>query len=96
MGISPEYVLDRMEIYEISALFENRHLRHRETWEQSRMLSFVFAKSMGSKINGIRDIFSLPWDEETKKETIEEDYTQLDRLKAKAKWMIENGKFDTI
>lgn len=90
MGIAPDYVLDRMEIYEINALFENRYLRQRESWEQARMLSFVIAKSLGSKINGVRDIFSLPWDEETKRETIEADYSQLDRLKAMSQYIIKN------
>lgn len=91
LGISPGYVLDRMEMYEISALMDHKHLKHRESWEQARMVSFINARCAGAKIEDAKGLFSLPWDGEESKEKIEEDLAQFDRLKANAERMIEEG-----
>lgn len=92
LGIDPGYVLDRMEIYEVGALLDYQHLRNRDSWEQTRMQAFVAAKCAGAKINGIKEIFSLPWDKEEEKAQVQEsDYSQLPRLKALSQSIIESG-----
>ncbi|MCH5241789.1 MAG: hypothetical protein J1F67_05125 [Muribaculaceae bacterium] len=83
--------MDEMEVYEINALIENRHLRHRESWEQSRMLAFVIARCAGSKVQNVKEVFSLPWDNEVTREQREADYGEMDRLKAKAAALIASG-----
>lgn len=92
MGIDPGYVLDEMEFYEASALFSHRHLRCRESWEQARMLSFVTARCAGAKVKGLKDIFTLPWDEEEKSrlETRPATDEEEARLQAMARYIIQN------
>lgn len=94
MGIDPGYVLDRMEIYEMHALMEHRHQRHRESWEQTRMLAFIMANCAGAKLQELKDIFRLPWDDknddgEKPDTTITRE--DVERLSATARWMIEHG-----
>ena len=93
MGIAPGYVLDCMEVYEINALFANRHLRVKESWEQSRMNAFVTARCAGAQIKNVRDIFTLPWDKEDTKAPDKRPATEAEfaRLKGMAQYIIEKG-----
>lgn len=91
LGLDPGYVLDRMEMFEIRALLEHRHLRHKESWEQSRLTAFINARCSGAKIEKMEDLFALPWDKEKEKGNEDSDYSQLERLKAKAKAIEDSG-----
>lgn len=91
LGLDPGYVLDRMEMFEVRALMKNRHLRHKEAWEQTRVMAFINAKCSGAKIEKFEDLFTLPWDKEQEKGNEDPDYSQLERLKSKAKAIADSG-----
>ena len=61
-GIAPDYVMDRMEFYEIEALIENKWRKDRESWEQARVLGYVTAQSQSTKKIDPKKIIPLPWD----------------------------------
>ena len=68
-GISPTYVLDQIEIYEISALFKFSHYRFKESWEQARLVSYLIAQTHSSKKIKLEDIIKFRWDQQTPKDT---------------------------
>lgn len=97
MGIDPGYVLDRMEPCEMRALISHRDRRHRDSWEQTRMLSFTMANCAGAKLSEPSVLFRLPWDterdgaEEERRESQPMTQDDVDRLHALAQSFIENG-----
>ena len=50
-GIDPEYVLDRMDWYEIEALIENLWMRDKTSWEQTRTISYITAQCQSAKVD---------------------------------------------
>ena len=54
-----------MEFYEISALMQHSHHKHKEAWERARMLAYVMAQSRSSKRLKLTDICQFTWDEES-------------------------------
>jgi predicted transcriptional regulator len=42
-GLSPEYVLDKMQMYELEALISSLYQKNRESWEQTRLLAYILA-----------------------------------------------------
>ena len=55
------------------------------------MMAFVNARCAGSKVNEVKDIFSLPWDNDDPGAPAEADYSQMDRLKAMGQAILESG-----
>lgn len=64
LGIAPAYVLDEMQIYEITALIQHRDLKYREQWEMTRLLGYITAQSHTTKRIKITDIIKFSWDNE--------------------------------
>lgn len=61
-GLPPGYVLDEMETYEVSAIFERMHTRYRESWEQTRFLAYVIAQGNSRKKLKLKDLIEFPWE----------------------------------
>lgn len=96
LGIAPDYVLDRMQMYEVRALMEYQHYKSQEEWEQTRLLAYIQAQCNTKKKLKLADIIKFPWENENgngKHKATPEVMTdkELDRLKGKAQWMIDNG-----
>ena len=66
-GIAPDYVLDRMEWYEMEALIENLWMKNRETWEQTRTISFVTAQCQSTKKLDPKEMMPFTWDKNEEK-----------------------------
>ena len=43
-GLSPDYVLDKMQMYEVIATYYIYALNNRIGWEQSRMIAYIIAQ----------------------------------------------------
>ena len=56
--------MDQMEFYEIDVILETLHYRHRDSWEQTRMICYVLAQSNSTKTIKPTDIIRFPWDTE--------------------------------
>ena len=81
-GLPPGYVLDEMPPYEINAALSQIHLRHKESWEQTRMLCHIIAAVAGNKLKPT-DIIKFPWDKKDEDTVI--DAKDIERLKEKMK-----------
>lgn len=82
LGISPEYVLDRMEMYEVRVLLKNMHLKSKESWEQTRLMSYMTAQTNSTQKMEVKDIMTFPWEkEEAPEETQEERADVLEEMR---------------
>ena len=91
MGLSPEYVLDKIEWYEINSLLKYQYYSIIDNWEQARLIAFMIAQTNTKKKLKLQDIVPFVWDED---EEIEEGKpitkTEIDRLKARAQDYLSN------
>lgn len=81
-GISPDYVLDAMQMYEVQPLIQAMHLKHRDSWEQSRMIAYIIAQVNSRKKLSPTDIVRFVWDDNKETGISNED---IERLRQKAK-----------
>lgn len=83
-GLDPEYVLDKMQMYELEPLISNLHKKDRNSWEQARMIAYVIAQCNSTKKLKPTDIMQFTWDNDTTGETSISN-EDIKRLKEKAK-----------
>lgn len=89
-GISPEYFLDRMEVWELGPLLEGLFRARRDGWEQARFIAVTAANASDAKL-GYSDIH-LPWDDDDKKEAEEKpNAMDVERLRERVK-KLNDGK----
>ena len=63
-GVSPEYFMRRMSVAEVKDYIKGLNRRHRQTWEQTRLLCrFVYGAAGGKNFE-----MALPWDNEDEDE----------------------------
>lgn len=89
LGIAPDYVLDRMEMYEVNALIKNQYRRHKDDWEQARLIAYLIAQCNSKKRMKLTDIVQFPWEKKNVKDEI--DFEAIKRIRAKAHSMLENN-----
>lgn len=68
LGLSPKYVLDEIEIYEINSLIKHSYKRHKNQWEQARLISFLIAQTNSTKKLQLEDIIKFKWEKEQEEE----------------------------
>ena len=76
LGIDAEYVMDRMQMYEVSALMQYSYHKHKDEWEQARLVSFLIAQTNSSKKLKMEDIIKFSWEKEQEKEKDESSVTK--------------------
>lgn len=92
MGIAPDYVLDKMEMYEAKSLLNYSYYREQEQWEQTRLLAYITAQVNSTKKLKMTDIIKFQWEENQKENKAKlMDDSELQRLKAKAQAIIDNN-----
>lgn len=64
MGLPPEYVLDKMQLYEASAMLEYRHLKSKDNWEQTRWFGTLYANYHSKHRISADELISFPWEKE--------------------------------
>ncbi len=84
-GLSPSYVLDEIQTYEISALMKYSYYRHKEDWEQARLISYLIAQVNSNKKLKVTDIVKFPWESETDKDDTYISEEDIKMLSEKAK-----------
>ena len=72
-------------MYEVQPLITSMHLKHRDSWEQSRMIAYIIAQVNSRKKLNPTDIIKFAWDneEEMNKETSMSN-EDIERLRKKA------------
>ena len=76
----PDYVLDRMEWYEIEAVIKYQHYANIDDWEQTRLIAYVIAQTNSKKRLKLEDIIKFPWDSQYKTESQTISKTDIERL----------------
>ena len=76
LGMDAEYVMDRMQMYEVSALMEYSYHRHKDEWEQARLISYLIAQTNSSKKLRMEDIIKFSWEKNQKTENNNMDISQ--------------------
>ena len=72
-GVQPDYVLDRMNFYEIEALLENLWMKNKESWEQTRVQAYITAQTQSTKKIDMNDMMSFPWESDSQTDEITDD-----------------------
>ena len=94
----PDYVLDKMEMYEVRNAFKYQYYSHKNEWEQARLISYITAQVNSTKKLSITDIVTFPWEKDSDNLSIEEknEITDADikRLKEKAQQFLNHNKLN--
>lgn len=81
----PEYVLDKMEMYEIAAVMEYEYLAHKDDWEQARLVAYLVAQTNSTKSLKVTDIMQFYWEQQEEKKDTSVSDAEKERLQMKAK-----------
>ena len=84
-GVQPDYVLDRMNFYEIEALLDNLWMKNKESWEQTRIQAYITAQTQSTKKIDMNDMMSFPW--EKKVEKVEDTPEDIEMMRKEMKEM---------
>lgn len=84
-GVQPDYVLDRMNFYEIETLLENLWMKNKESWEQTRVQAYITAQTQSTKKIDMNDMMSFPW--EKKVEKVEDTPEDIEMMRKEMKEM---------
>lgn len=79
-------------MYEAKSLLKYGYYKDKENWEQTRLLAYITAQVNSTKKLKINDILKFEWDEKQNENNTQiMDDTELNRLKNKAKSIIDNN-----
>ncbi|MCD7915718.1 MAG: hypothetical protein LUG96_11045 [Tannerellaceae bacterium] len=67
-GISPAYVLDQMQWYEIDSVLDGYDLKQRDGWKKVRAVAVASLQSNSTKRLKAQKVFPLPWDKQGHKQ----------------------------
>lgn len=76
-GLPPDYVMDRMQPYEIEIALEGLHLKHKELWEATRMVMYTIAQVNSRSTIDPKELLRLPWDEGADMEDSADHYEEM-------------------
>jgi hypothetical protein len=69
LGLSPKYVLDDMEIYEVNSLLDSYYLKNKDSWEQARLIAYMTAQVKSKNTLQPEDIIKFSWEKDDKTTT---------------------------
>ena len=84
-NISPNYVLNEIQPYEINSLMKYGYYRSKENWEQARLISYLIAQCNSKKTLKLQDIIKFQWEKENETQTITNE--QIETLTKQAELM---------
>lgn len=87
MGLNPEYVLDKIEVYEISALMKYSYYKNKEDWEQARLISYLIAQTNSTKKLKLEDIIKFSWEGEKSTDNMKISQEEIEALQRQAEEM---------
>jgi len=97
MHYPPDYVLDKMEWYEVNAIMKYQYYTYKDGWEQARLIAYMVAQVNSKRTLKMDDILPLPWE---KDEAEPEHITsitkeEIEQLKAEAQKYLRNKEKET-
>lgn len=84
LHLPPEYVMDKMEFFEIRALMKYKYYSHMDEWEQTRFISYVLAQVNSKKKLKLSDIIDFHWEKDNEEMNKEVSHEEVNRLRNKA------------
>lgn len=79
-GLDPEYVLERMEPYEIEACLDGIYLKNKESWEQTRQIVYTIAQVNSRRSINIKEMMPFPWEHTESTDIPDEERARLSSL----------------
>lgn len=92
--ISQQEFLNELQLWQIRAIIRGYMKSKRDSWIQTRLLAFVFAKIMGCDVDEPETFVKFPWEEETISKKDIEDLKKMVE-EAKRKNALNKQKFET-
>lgn len=83
--MNPVYFLDSISINEVNDFLEGAIMRERESWEQTRLLSFIISKVGGCDAETVEEFIPFSWDDKKDEDCGSIDLAELRELREKAK-----------
>lgn len=83
-GFPPEYVLDKIESYELAAALKYQHYAVKDGWEQARLIAYIVAQVNSKNRLSIKDILEFPWEEDEEEKDTSITKEEIEALKAQA------------
>jgi len=83
-------VLDEIENYEINALMKYNYLNEKESWEQTRLISYLIAQVNSKKHLELADIIKFKWDVENDEKEIVTKEEREELIKKANQYLIKN------
>lgn len=82
----PDYVLDKMEWYEITAVMKYHYYAYKDNWEQARLVAYMVAQVNSKRTLTMTEILEFPWEKEEDKIMTKTSITkeEIEQLKAEA------------
>ena len=79
-----------MEIYEINAAMKYSYYKHKDSWEQTRLIAFLIAQTNSKKHLELSDIIKFKWDEEIIEDNIITEKQREELIKKANQYLINN------
>lgn len=79
-----------MESYEINALMKYQFLNSKESWEQTRLISYLIAQVNSKKHLELSDIIKFKWDDENEEKEIVSKEEREELIKKANQYLIKN------
>lgn len=83
-GLDPEYVLDKMRMYEAEILIDGIWKKKRQEWEQARLIAWVTLRCNTKSKVGLSEFLPFEWDKEKSEAPVVTEEDRM-RLRARAK-----------
>ena len=81
-----------MQLYEIPFLVDEIPYIDKSSWEQTRIISLFIAQKWVKKKLKLKDIFTLPWEQEHSYELSDEEIEQNKQLQKQLELMLNNNQ----
>lgn len=92
-GLAPSYVLDEIQQYEIKSIMDYGYYKHKEQWEQTRLISYLIAQTNSKKKLKLQDIIKFDWEKEAETKVItKEEINDLTRQAEEIEAMFADKK----
>ena len=83
-GYPPEYVLDKIETYELNAAMKYAYYAVKDGWEQARLVAYIVAQCNSKRTLKMQDILTFYWEKEQNNDDTKITKEDIERLKAQA------------
>ncbi len=76
-------------MYELETILESLQLKHKNSWEQTRMISYITAQINSSKKIKATDLMTFSWDEKIEEKNDDITCEDKERIKQKSDEIIK-------